>query len=406
MALPVLPSPPAQEPNLKPDPDSHSLRFNESEDLVLNQSRSWARAITWCLMGVTAFGLAWVALAKTEEIVTAPGKLEPLGAVKEVQMPVGGVVEQVLVKEGQQVSKGQILLRLDTETTRDRQQSMVKSIAYKEQQVLLKREELFRYLDTNSTEQRVLAESLVLETEILSRLEVLNKEGATAELQYLGQRQKVQEVRGKLDESRMDRLRQQALLMQGIRQLQSELTDLRSKLIELNVNIRYQEIKAPESGVVFELKSRAKGFVAQTSEPVMKIVPFDRLEARVEVPSREIGFVSINKLAEISIDSFPASDFGVLHGTVRRIGSDALPPDQMKTFYRFPVDIKLDAKSLVPCPDSTDSDQKVCFKPSKGNALPLQVGMSLTANIKLRKVTYLQLLMQNFRDKAESLRRI
>jgi HlyD family secretion protein len=32
--------------------------------------------------------------------------------------------------------------------------------------------------------------------------------------------------------------------------------------------------------------------------------------------------------------------------------------------------------------------------------------MSLTANIKLRKVTYLQLLMQNFRDKAESLRRI
>jgi len=30
----------------------------------------------------------------------------------------------------------------------------------------------------------------------------------------------------------------------------------------------------------------------------------------------------------------------------------------------------------------------------------------LTANIKLRKVTYLQLLMQNFRDKAESLRRI
>ena len=32
--------------------------------------------------------------------------------------------------------------------------------------------------------------------------------------------------------------------------------------------------------------------------------------------------------------------------------------------------------------------------------------MSLTANIKLRKVTYLQLLLQNFRDKAESLRRI
>jgi len=38
--------------------------------------------------------------------------------------------------------------------------------------------------------------------------------------------------------------------------------------------------------------------------------------------------------------------------------------------------------------------------------LPLQVGMSLTANIKLRKVSYLQLLVGEFHDKAESLQRL
>jgi HlyD family secretion protein len=72
---------------------------SDNEDVVLQQSRFWARSITWTLMGVTVFGLAWLALAKTEEIVTSPGKLEPLGVVKDVQMPVGGVVEEVLVKE-------------------------------------------------------------------------------------------------------------------------------------------------------------------------------------------------------------------------------------------------------------------------------------------------------------------
>ena len=36
--------------------------------------------------------------------------------------------------------------------------------------------------------------------------------------------------------------------------------------------------------------------------------------------------------------------------------------------------------------------------------MPLQVGMSLTANIKLRKVSYLQLLMGGLRDRTESLR--
>jgi hemolysin D len=364
---------------------------NDHDDVVLRQSRTWARGITWTLMGVAAFGIGWLALAKTEEIVTAPGKLEPLGVVKDIQMPVGGVVEQVLVKEGDRVKKGQVLLRLDTEASLDRKSSVEKSISFKEQQLRLKREELLRYFDTNTTEQRVLGQSLDLEKEVLSRLEDLNRQGATAELQFLQQRNKVQEVQGRIQQVGADRLRQEAILQQDIRALQSELADLRSKLIELNVNIRYQAIRAPEAGLVFELKPKARGFVAQTSEPVMKVVPFDRLEARVEVASSDIGFVSVGKKADVSIDSFPSTDFGVLQGTVRKIGSDALPPDQLKQFYRFPVDIRLDTQQL---------------RLKSGTKLPLQVGMSLTANIKLRKVTYLQLLLSDFKDKADSLRRI
>ena len=364
---------------------------SDSDDVVLQQSRFWARGISWALMGVTGFALAWLALAKTEEIVTAPGKLEPLGVVKDVQMPVGGVVDQVLVKEGDRVKKGQLLLKLDTEATQDRKASVEKTILFKEQQLSLKQEELTRYLAVNDTEQQVLRDSLLLEQEVLSRLDKLNREGATAELQFLQQRNKVQEVAGQLQQAKVERLRQQAILEQGSRELESNLADLRSKLIELNVNIRYQAIRAPEAGLVFELKPKSKGFVAETSEPVMKIVPFDRLEARVEVPSKDIGFVQVGKAADISIDSFPASDFGVLQGKVRKIGSDALPPDQLKQFYRFPVDIRLNSQQL---------------KLKSGVSLPLQVGMSITANVKLRKVTYLQLLLSDFKDKAKSLQRI
>ena len=364
---------------------------SDSDDVVLQQSRFWARGISWALMAVTGFALGWLALAKTEEIVTAPGKLEPLGVVKDVQMPVGGVVNQVLVKEGDRVKKGQLLLKLDTEATQDRKASVEKTILFKEQQLSLKQEELSRYLAVNDTEQQVLRDSLVLEKEVLSRLDKLNREGATAELQFLQQRNKVQEVAGQLEQAKVERLRQQAILEQGARELSSNLADLRSKLIELNVNIRYQAIRAPEAGLVFELKPKSKGFVAETSEPVMKIVPFDRLEARVEVPSKDIGFVQVGKAADISIDSFPATDFGVLQGTVRKIGSDALPPDQLKQFYRFPVDIRLNSQQL---------------KLKSGANLPLQVGMSITANVKLRKVTYLQLLLSDFKDKAKSLQRI
>lgn len=384
---------PPEDPNSNRGEEKRERMFaiGDSEDVVLQQSRVWARGITWALMGVTAFGLGWLALAKTEEIVTAPGKLEPLGVVKEIRMPVGGVVDEILVNEGEQVKKGQVLLKLDTEATKDRQRSLLSSLVFKDQQLGLKVEELRRYLDVNDTEQRMLVRSLGLEQEVLDRLEVLNREGATAELQYLSQRNKVQEVASKLEESRVDRLRQLAILGQGIRQLQTELADLRSKLIELNVNIRYQALTSPVDGVVFELKPKAKGFVAQTSEPVLKVVPRDQLEARVEVPSKDIGFVSVNRPADISIDSFPSSDFGVIKGHVRRIGSDSLPPDQFKNFYRVPVDIALDSQTL---------------KLKDGTTLPLQVGMSLTANVKLRKVTYLQLLLSDFKNKADALRRI
>ena len=359
--------------------------------MALQQSRFLARTITWVLVGTAAAGLAWLALARTDEVVVAPGKLQPIGDVSTVQMPVGGVLDQMLVKEGQRVSKGQVLLRLDNEATLDRRQSIQESIRAKQEQLQLKQLELQRYFNLNDTEQQVLRRNLELEQQILERLEQLKQSGAAAELQYLQQRNKVREVEGELEKVQVDRKRQQAILEQATAQLNGELADLRSKLTELSVNIRYQDVRSPVDGLVFDLKPTGPGFVAQGSEPVMKIVPFRDLQARVEIQSSDIGFVQVGKPAEISIDSFPSSDFGVLEGTLKSIGSDALPPDERNQTYRFPAIVALNSQQ---------------FRVKSGQELPLQVGMSLTANIKLRKVTYLQLLLGEFKDKTESLRRL
>ena len=359
--------------------------------MALQQSRFLARTITWVLVGTAAAGLAWLALARTDEVVVAPGKLQPIGDVKTVQMPVGGVLEEMLVKEGQRVSKGQVLLRLDNEGTLDRRKATLDTIRSKEQQLQLKQLEMQRYFNLNDTEQRTLQRNLELELNILDRLEQLQKEGAVQELQYLQQRNKVQEVRGELEKLAQDRKRQEAILRQSKAQLDGELADLRSKLTELSINIRYQDVRSPVDGLVFDLKPTGPGFVAQGSEPVMKIVPFRDLQARVEIESSDIGFVQVGKPAEISIDSFPATDFGVLEGKLESIGSDALPPDERHATYRFPARIALNSQQ---------------FRLKGGQILPLQVGMSLTANIKLRKVTYLQLLLGEFKNKADSLKRI
>ena len=125
----------------------------------------------------------------------------------------------------------------------------------------------------------------------------------------------------------------------------------------------------------------------------MKIVPRKTLEAKVEIPSSKIGFVKVGKMVELSIDSFPARDFGVLEGEVKSIGSDALPPNSQENRpeYRYPAIIKL-------------ANQQLKLKGNK--ELQLQVGMSLTSNIKLRKVSYLQLLLGTFKEKVDSLGKI
>jgi len=362
-----------------------------SQELGLQQSRFLVRTIIWLLLGTTGAAVAWLALAQTEEVVVAPGKLQPVGDVKTVQMPVGGVLDQMLVKDGQRVQKGQVLLRLDNEATVDREARARQGIAAKQQQLQLKLLEVRRYQTLNDTEQQVLQRNAQLEKQILDRLESLQKSGATSELQYLQQRNKVREVEGEIEKLRVDRLRQTAILEQAVQQLEGELAELRSKLTELSVNIRYQDLRSPVDGVVFDLKPKGAGFVAQTSEPVMKIVPFSALQAKVEIESSDIGFVRVGKPVDISIDSFPATDFGVLQGTLVSVGSDALPPDELQRTYRFPATVKLDSQQ---------------FKLNSGQILPLQVGMSLTANIKLRKVSYLQLLLGSFQDKAKALREI
>ena len=377
--------------------------FHTFDESILQQSRFWMRTVTWTLIGSSVFAVAWLALARTEEIVVAQGRLQPIGSVQDIQMPVGGVADQILVAEGDTVKAGQVLMKLDTEASEEQHLSLEKTIKLKQEQLQLKEQEKLKTMQVKQEEMVMLENNLVLQSAILERYEQLKAVGAFSEVQYLNQQNIVAETRGKLMQSKADRLRQSSLLDQQTAQLKSELADLNGRFVETKVTLRYQQLKSPVDGVVFDLKPTARGFTAQSTQTVMKVVPLGSLEARVEVPSNKIGFVQVPPgcpdkrdacmNADISIDSFPSTDFGVLKGKVTRIGSDALKPDpeEQRQELSYPVTIQLD-------------DQQLKLK--SGSALPLQVGMSLTANIKLRKVSYLQLLLGEFQDKAESLQRL
>tara|TARA_B100001248_G_C27397844_1_gene467027 strand:- start:1673 stop:2995 length:1323 start_codon:yes stop_codon:yes gene_type:complete len=381
-----------------------SLVFDES---LLRQSDFWVKSVTWTLIGTSSFMFVWLALAKTDEVVIAVGKLEPKGDVKDIQIPIGGVVEEIFVETGDVVNKDERLIQLDRESAYGQYISLKSAIEEKEVQLdknisilLLKNIQKEEEAKLNSEKLILISNKLKINEEILNSFEQLIDEGAVSNLELLEQKIKFNELKSSLKQVKIEGKRNSSLTNQQIKNLESEqakikteLSSLNSQLIRTKVNLKYLSINSPVKGVVFDLKPTSSGYVAQSSEPIMKIVPFNELEADIEIPSNKIGFVKLDMPVEISIDSFPASDFGVVNGKLKSIGSDALPPSQIdqRIEYSYPAVVSLDNQELLV---------------KNGVSLPLQVGMSLTANIKLRKVSYVQLLFRTLSNRVDSLKKM
>ena len=129
----------------------------------------------------------------------------------------------------------------------------------------------------------VKAQDIELNKTILNRIEKLALKGAAPEIQYLQQLDQVAELEGEYRSTLIVRERQLAIFNQSIQELRGQLAGLKSNLTEANVNLRYKDVVSPVDGVIFDLKPTGPGFVAQSSEPVMKIVPFNALQAKINI---------------------------------------------------------------------------------------------------------------------------
>ena len=61
---------------------------------------------------------------------------------------------------------------------------------------------------------------------------------------------------------------------------------------------------------------------------MLKLVPANRLQARIAISDGDIGFVKVGLPVNVSVDSFPSGEFGYITGTLVKLGSDVLPPDR------------------------------------------------------------------------------
>lgn len=425
----------AQAPAMTATPVGGDWQFNQP--VLLRPERRSSSVLVWTAVCASGAVLIWACLAPLGETIAVQGKLEPGSRVKEVQAPVAGVIEAVLVRDGESVSVGQDLLRYDlrearsklaaSEAVRDRlenenriyaaalgdrpasgltanQRQQLRSQAT---ELSSRREAALQELRQSQERLRGLRRSYAVSANIAGRYAELVRSGAASEVQLLQFRDAAEQLRSRIAEEERNSGALRARLASSeaapgadlrgrIEANLRQISQLDDEIRQARLQLQSGRVKAGMAGVVFDLDV-SRGSVVDAAMPMLKLVPGDALEAKVFLPSKVIGFLEAGQRAELSLDTFPAADYGHLEATVLRIGSDALTPDEMRNSLGaeasglyYPATLRLEQQSLT----------------AGRRRIPLKAGMSLTADIQLRQRPFIAILTGMFSDKRRELERL
>jgi hemolysin D len=118
-------------------------------------------------------------------------------------------------------------------------------------------------------------------------------------------------------------------LSDDLAKAEQKANGLAQDLIKAEQKTRLQQLTAPVDGVVQQLSVHTVGGVVTPAQSLLVIVPSDsRLEIEAMVSNRDIGFVHAGQEAEIKIDTFNFTRYGLLHGEVLGVSPDAIIRDR------------------------------------------------------------------------------
>lgn len=344
------------------------------------------RVLLWALLIFVGIMIGWALLGRLDIIATAEGKLIPRTFLRIVQPAEGGVLKELLVREGDLVSNGQVLMRMDTALSEadtkalkaelDMRQLQLRRIdAEMNNQPLLRQKDdppaLFAkvseqhrayrqaYLDTLAQERagytkakqeyygsqevmRKLKWTLPFYKKQSDSFEKLGKDGfASALLIEDKQREFVEKDQElKAQEYAIESLtaaieqseRRMAQVTSNYRQqLQAERMQTASQVEKLTGDWEKQlhkntllELKAPQAGIVKEIATHTPGTVVTPGTVLVTIVPADEpLMAEVQIKNSDAGFITRTTPAKIKVASFPFQKYGLVEGEVAHFSADA-----------------------------------------------------------------------------------
>ena len=247
---------------------------------------------------------------------------------------IAGQISEVLVEDNQQVKAGQLLVRIDDRDFKAALMSAEADVTAEKASVANYEAEIARQPSLVDQARATLKSdeaSIAFARQNASRYQNLSESGA-------GTAQEQQQSSSTLAQLLAQQAHDRAALStteQNLAVLNTErnkaagaLGRAEAVLEQARLNLSYTQIPAPVDGKVGRRSVRVGAFVT-TGTPLLAIVPLDsHLEIEAMVSNRDIGFVHADQEAEIKIDTFSFTRYGLLHGKVLNLSQDAIARDK------------------------------------------------------------------------------
>lgn len=166
----------------------------------------------------------------------------------------------------------------------------------------------------------------------------------------------------------------------------NKLSSIEQDLKKANQRQKYRELRAPVTGFVDKLAIYTIGAVLDAGTQVLTVVPADTpLEIDAVVLNKDIGFIEVGQMAEIKLEAFPFTRYGVLDGKIISISNDVAVDEQLGPIYRAKVQLESQTIRI------------------NGKELALSPGMNASTEVKTGKrriIEYFLSPLLRYRDEA------
>ena len=358
----------------------------------------WDRTLMGMLVVLMTGAIAWAFISPVDQIVRAEGRIIAAGRAQIVQHLEGGIVQQILVREGQVVQAGDVLMRLSdvqantsvqqgrsrlqallaqqarltaeaqglaapqfsSDVAKDIQQEALN--AFKERLSRLRSERLVisqqhtqRQAELSEARSRIVSTQVELELarKQSNMMEGLARKGAASQMELIDSQSRTQRLTTTLNDIQASLPRLQAAVAELSARLdessakfrseaRTELTQVSAELAKLHLavdgdtdRLERTEVRAPTSGYINRLNFNTMGGVVKPGEVLLEITP-NQGPVAVEARVRPNDRASLRPglSTRVMIGAYDYAIYGALSGRLVEVSADTLPDESGQRYYR------------------------------------------------------------------------